>query len=149
MLRLALAQRQRWALGRMVLGGHRQVVLVRPTDSALVVHVLHYPEQVRYCPPAAAPVAEGASEELRLAGLLIEAASGAVAWGGYRDQAAQELKSLLEAKLAGQPQATTEPARAILPLLEALQQSVAAQDANGAAPRAKERASRKRTKRTA
>jgi hypothetical protein len=32
-LRLALAQRQRWALGRIVLGGHRQVVLVRPTDT--------------------------------------------------------------------------------------------------------------------
>jgi hypothetical protein len=52
-------------------------------------------------------------------------------------------------RLAGQPQAATEPARAILPLLEALQQSVAEQAANGAAPRAKERASRKRAKRTA
>src|SRR5262245_41828427 len=37
-LRLALAQRQRWALGRMVLGGHRQVVLVRPADTTLVLH---------------------------------------------------------------------------------------------------------------
>ena len=111
--------------------------------------MLHYPEQVRYCPPAAPPVAEGASEELRLAGLLIDAASGAVAWAGYRDQAAEELRALLEAKLAGQPQAATEPARAILPLLEALQQSVAAQGGNGAAPPAQERASRKRTKRMA
>jgi DNA end-binding protein Ku len=148
-LQAALVARQRWALGRMVLGGHRQVVLVRPADSVLVVHVLHYPEQVRYCPPAAPPVAEGASEELRLAGLLIEAASGAVAWGGYRDQAAAELKALLEAKLAGQPQATTEPARAILPLLEALQQSVAAQGAEEVATPGKARASRKRAKRTA
>jgi non-homologous end joining protein Ku len=40
-------QRQRWALGRMVLGGHRQVVLVRPADTTLVLHVLHYPEHVR------------------------------------------------------------------------------------------------------
>ena len=148
-LQAALVARQRWALGRMVLGGRRQVVLVRPADSALVVHVLHYPEQVRYCPPAAPPVAEGPSEELRLAGLLIDAASGAVAWGGYRDQAAQELKALLEAKLAGQPPAATEPARAILPLLEALQQSVAEQGGKGAPPRAKERASRKRATRTA
>jgi CheY-like chemotaxis protein len=46
-LRLALAQRHRWALGRMVLGGHRQVVLVRPADTTLVLHVLHYPEHVR------------------------------------------------------------------------------------------------------
>jgi non-homologous end joining protein Ku len=89
-------------------------------------------------------MADGASEELRLAGLLIEAASGVVAWGSYRDQAAQELKALLEAKLADQPQAATEPARAILPLLEALQQSVAEQGGKGAPPRGKERASRKR-----
>jgi DNA end-binding protein Ku len=147
-LKAALVARQRWALGRMVLGGHRQVVLVRPADTALVVHVLHYPEQVRYCPLAAQPAADGASEELRLAGMLIEAASGAVAWGAYRDQAAEELKALIEAKLAGQPSATTEPTRAILPLLEAWQQSVAAQGANGAATPGKSRASRKRAPRT-
>jgi hypothetical protein len=52
-----------------------------------------------------------------------------VARAGYRDQAAQELK----AKPAGRPPAPTETARAILPLLEALLQSVAAQGANGAA----------------
>jgi hypothetical protein len=40
--------------------------------------------------------------------------------GAYQDQAAQELKALIEAKLAGQPVATLEPERAILPLLEAL-----------------------------
>jgi non-homologous end joining protein Ku len=55
-LQAALVARQRWALGRMVLGGHRQVVLLQPAETALVVHVLHYPEQVRYCPQAAPPV---------------------------------------------------------------------------------------------
>jgi DNA end-binding protein Ku len=148
-LKAALVARQRWALGRMVLGGHRQVVLVRPADTALVVQVLHYPEQVRYCPPPAQPAPDGASEEMRLAGLLIDAASRAVEWRAYRDQAAEELKTLIEAKLAGQPAAVTEPARAILPLLEALKQSVAAQGDNGATTPGKTRASRKRAKRTA
>ena len=45
-LHAALVQRQCWALGRMVLGGHRQVVLVRPSGAALALQVLHYPEQV-------------------------------------------------------------------------------------------------------
>jgi hypothetical protein len=62
---------------------------------------------------------------------------------------AQELKALIEIKLAGQPVATPEPTRALLPLLEALQQSVAAQTNNGTAPRGKGRTSRKRAKRTA
>ncbi len=133
----------------MVLGGHRQVVLVRPAIDALVVQVLHYPEQVRFCAVVTKPAPDAASEEMRLAGMLIDAASGTVEWGSYRDQAAQELKALIEAKLEGQPVATMEPARAILPLLEALQQSVSTQVKNGATRQTKERAPRKRTKRTA
>jgi non-homologous end joining protein Ku len=90
---------------------------------------------------------EKAAEEMRLAGLLIDAAGGSIDWSAYQDQAAQELKALIEAKLAGQPVATVEPERTILPLLEALQQSVAAQNGHGAAPAAK--APRKRARRTA
>jgi non-homologous end joining protein Ku len=59
-------------------------------------------------------------EELRLAGMLIDAADGKVDWTAYADQAAQELKTLIEAKLAGQPaEATAAPPRAILSLLDA------------------------------
>jgi DNA end-binding protein Ku len=159
-LRLALAQRQRWALGRMVLGGQRQVVVVRPADTALVMHVLHYPEQVRVCPQPVEPLAQERTEELRLAGLLIEAASGPVDWRAYPDQAAQELKALLEAKLAGQAaDTTTTPVRTILPLLEALQQSLAVPSGPGDPPPvpgkkatrspASEKTPRKRNRRTA
>jgi DNA end-binding protein Ku len=149
-LAAALVQRGRWALGRMVLGGHRQVVLVRPAGTALVLQVLHYPEQVRACPLPALPRPDAASEELRLAGMLIDAAGGAVDWGAYRDQAAQDLWALLDLKLQGQPAAVPEPDRMVLPLLAALQQSVAAAQADdGAAPRGKGRPPRKRTRRTA
>src|SRR5260370_12833609 len=101
----ALAQRGRWALGRMVLGGHRQVVLVRPAGTALILQVLHYPEQVRACPLAARPRPDAAAEELRLAGLLIDAAGGAVDWGAYWDQAAQGVRAVPDIKLQEQPAA--------------------------------------------
>src|SRR5262249_3765500 len=158
-LRLALAQRERSALGRMVLGGYCQVVLVRAAGTTLVLHVLHYPEQVRVCPQTVWPLDKEPAEELRLAGMLIEAASGKVDWTAYLDQSAQELKTLIEAKLAGQPVATRETPRAILSLLEALQQSVGARNGTDGAPRGKEqtpspaparqRTSRKRARRTA
>src|SRR5260370_12984699 len=109
-VRAALVPRQRWALGRMVLGGHRQVVLVRPAIDALVVQVLHYPEQVRFCAVVTKPAPDAASEEMRLAGMLIDAASGSVECGSYQGQAAQVVKALIEAKLEGQPVATLEPA---------------------------------------
>ena len=109
----------------------------------------HYPEQVRVCPQTVWPMAQEPAEVLRLAGMLIEAAGGKVDWTAFADQATQELKTLIEAKLAGQAAEVTAPPRAILPLLEALQQSVGAQTAKDAAPQVKEKTSRKRTRRTA
>jgi DNA end-binding protein Ku len=158
-LRTALSQRQRWALGRMVLGGHRQVVVVRPASTTLVLHVLHYPEQVRVCPQTVWPLDKEPADELRLAGLLIEAAAGKVDWTAYPDQAAEELKALIDAKLAGKAAAEAVASPRILSLLEALKQSVGAPNGNAVAPGVEEksstptsvkaRASRKRARRTA
>ena len=148
-LRTALAQRQRWALGRMVLGGHRQVVLVRPAGTTLVLHVLHYPEQVRVCPQTVWPLAEEPTEELGLAGMLIEAAGGKVDWTAYPDLAAQEVKALIEAKLTGQAAVVSAPAPTILSLLEALKKSVETQSGKVATPPVKEKTPRKRARRTA
>ena len=56
---------------------------------------------------------------------LIDAASGPVDWSAYADQTAAELRALVEAKIQGQTPRPAEPAVVVLPLLEALQQSVA------------------------
>jgi non-homologous end joining protein Ku len=104
---------------------------------------------VRVCPQTVWPLAKEPAEELRLAGMLIEAARGQVDWMAYPDQAAQEVKALIEAKLAGQTGATPVPAPTILPLLEALKQSVGAQNEKETAPSVPAKASRKRARRTA
>jgi DNA end-binding protein Ku len=123
-LREGMSQRRRWAIGRLVLGGHRQVVVVRPAGAVLVAQVLHFPEHVRGCPRLANPRSNGSAEELSLAGQLIDAASGGVDWANYRDDSAHELRALIERKLQGQTP-NAEPAPAVLPFLQALQQSVA------------------------
>jgi DNA end-binding protein Ku len=152
----ALSQRQRWAVGRLVLGGHRQLVVVRPLQSTLVLLVLHYPEQVRACPrpaPLPTPSPGQAGEELRLAEQLIEAASGRVDWTAYPDQAAQELRALIDLKLHGRPAAVVEVPCPVLPLVEALRQSLAATEgpkaAKAARPRRPQRPSQARGRRTA
>jgi DNA end-binding protein Ku len=135
-LHRALIEHQRWGLGQVVLGGHRHFVLVRPSETGLLLHELHYPEQVRACPRAVPTAPATAGEELRLAGQLIAAASGAVDWSRYVDRAAQELRALVEAQLADQPAATVmEPV--LLPLLQALRDSVAAAEPGPAGPKVK------------
>jgi non-homologous end joining protein Ku len=94
-------------------------------EAVLLLHDLHFPEQVRACPRAAPAPAAAPKEELHLAGQLIDAASGVVDWSRYRDQAAQELNALVEAHLAGQPAAVTT-APVLPPLLQALRDSVSA-----------------------
>jgi DNA end-binding protein Ku len=124
-LRAVMVQQRRWAVGRMVLGGHRQIVAVAPAGAVLIAHVLHFPEHVRVCPRSANGRAHG-SAELSLAGQLIDAASGAIDWSAYRDESAEELRALVERKMQGQTDSDAATAPTVLPFLQALQQSVAA-----------------------
>jgi len=133
----ALRHAGKGALGRVVLSGSRQLVLVRPAGRVLALDVLHFPAQVRLAASWEADVVMSAAtpEERALAAQLIALASGPADWARYRDTSAEELAALLQAKVADQPPpaAAEEPA-AILQLLDALQQSVAAADNGTPAP---------------
>jgi DNA end-binding protein Ku len=148
-LRTAMSQRSRWALGRIVLGGHQQVVLVRPAAALLVLHVLHFPELLRAAARPDQPRPCQAGAELDLAGQLIDAAGGAIDWASYRDASAQELQALIEVKLRGQAATQAEPVPRVLPLLEALQKSLAGTPVAPPAPPREEVKPRKRSRRTA
>jgi DNA end-binding protein Ku len=125
----AMRQRRKAALGRVVLSGRRQLVLLRPAARLLVLHLLHFPAQLRG--PAALeadlrPAVVGATED-RLAEALIDAYSRPVTWADYRDDSAERLASLVEAKLRGGQLTTPVPEESpALSLLDALRQSVAA-----------------------
>jgi len=143
-LRQAMLQQGRWAVGRMVLGGQRQIVALAPSAGVLIAHVLHFPEHVRACPRSAPGRSKG-SEELRLAGQLIAAASGTIDWAAYRDESAEELRALVERKMQGHTTSEAAAAPPVLPFLQALQESVAATlPDDGKAPAARPRKRRAR-----
>jgi DNA end-binding protein Ku len=105
----AMQNANKWALGKVVLSAIRQLVLVRPLDHLLVMDVLHYPRQVHAAASYSAELgASGASaEELRLIRKLVDSASGPVDWSRYRDDRAEELTALIDAKIAEQPAMAT------------------------------------------
>jgi len=128
-LRQALQDRHKWAAGRVVLSGQRRLVLVRPAGCLLTLHVLHYPAQVRSGTSWEAELRCGTvnAAEQDLAGKLIDASTQPIDWSAYRDDRAEQLTALVEATLQGRSLTPVVEARApALPLLEALQQSVAA-----------------------
>jgi DNA end-binding protein Ku len=125
------------ALGRVVWSSQRQLVLVRPHGRLLVVDVLHYPARIRT--PSAweadLPESRASAAEVDLACQLIALASGPLDWSRYRDTSAEELATLVEAKIAQQPLPASDDQATVLHLLEALKHSVAnaqARSTNGA-----------------
>jgi DNA end-binding protein Ku len=147
----AMQQRHKWALARVVFSSRRQLALVRPAGRLLVVHVLHFPAQLR---PWAAretdlPHGPASEAEEQLAGMLIEAASQPVAWGDYQDDTAVHLAQLVDAKLQGRPPQAAAPEEIpVLSLLEALKQSVAQAVAQAPVPAAAAPAGPKERKKT-
>ena len=124
----ALQERHKWALARVVLGGHRVLAVVRPSGSVLALHVLHFPEQLRAAEalPPTSPAVEASPEEQQLAGLLIDAACQPICWSDHRDDTAEQLRTLIQAKLKGRTLATpVQEEVPILRLLDALKRSVA------------------------
>jgi DNA end-binding protein Ku len=136
-LSAALRERHKWAVGRVVLSGHRRLALIRPVGNVLALHVLHYPAQVRPSMPWEADLRVGpvSAAEKDLAGKLIDAGSQPVEWSAYRDDRAEQLAALVQAALEKRPP-TPAPAEPVplLPLLEALQKSLAAARADQAPP---------------
>jgi DNA end-binding protein Ku len=125
----ALQQAGKGALARVVLSGSRQLVLVRPAGKVLAMDVLHYPAQVRASTAWETDLVPGTARpgEQELAAQLIALSSGPLDWARYRDTSAEELAALLQAKIADQPPAApAEEPVAVLQLLDALKQSVAA-----------------------
>ncbi len=127
-LQAALQSQGKAALGRITLSGHRHVALVRPTGRLLSMHLLHDPAKVRSFAALESGLREGAvsPEQERLATMLLDSITGTVDWDRYRDDTAEKLSALIEAKIAGQPCiAPAEEPVQVLQLLDALKQSVA------------------------
>jgi DNA end-binding protein Ku len=150
---LLLAQvmraRHRWGLGRVVLSGHRHAVVLRPWGRLLAMDVLHEPSLVRSAAWLEAELqqVDASPEELQLAEMLIHSASGPLDWQPFRDDTPDKLAALVAAKVAGQQVISpVEEPFSVLPLLDALKQSVArTQSASATAEPAGPAAKRRRS----
>jgi DNA end-binding protein Ku len=136
------------ALGRMVIRGNENLVLVRPKGDALVLETLFLADDVR----SQAEIDEavegvGVSEpELELARQLIDSLIGEWEPTELHSEYRENLRGMLEAKLAGEEIAAPEPVEEapVVDLMEALRKSVAASKGGDGAKPAKKAAPRKR-----
>jgi DNA end-binding protein Ku len=141
------------AIGRMVIRGNENLVLIRPKGEALVLETLFLAEDVRSQAEIdeAVEAIEVKEPELDLARQLIDSLVGEWEPTDLQSEYRQNLRELLEAKLAGEEIETPEPVpeAPVVDLMDALRKSVAATKSRGASgdgaqPARKKSAPRKR-----
>ena len=141
------------AVGKFVLWGKENLCLIRPLGESLVLETLYFAEDIR----PRAEIDEAVEEtdvkdpELAMARQLVESLVGDFDPKDYENEYRNELRAMLEAKVAGQEIARPEPApeAPVIDLMDALKQSVAqAQQDKGkpasAKPKKKPSSGRKR-----
>jgi DNA end-binding protein Ku len=101
MVARALERSGKWGLGRVILSNRWQIVIVRPTEDALLMHTLHHPAQSRALPSIEAMEATVTQTELRPLVKTINGLNGDVNWEAYKDDAERRLVEAVECKVSG------------------------------------------------
>jgi DNA end-binding protein Ku len=131
LLQRVLKGQNRVAFAQLVISGHEQIVLLRPVDNLIVMTFLNYASEIK--PPAEftdeVPGVEVSQKELDLAKTLTTAlAMEDFDLSQYRDNYADNLRKLVEAKIEGReivtPTEEDVPTSPTINLMEALQKSL-------------------------
>ncbi len=125
------------AVGRMVIRGNENIVLIRPKGDALVLETLFLAEDVRSQAEIdeAVEAVDVKEPELELARQLIDSLVGEWEPSELHSEYRASLREMLEAKLKGEEIAKPEPVAEapVVDLMEALKKSVAATKSRSAA----------------
>jgi DNA end-binding protein Ku len=126
----AMKEQKRYAFAQVVMSGKRQIVLLRPLGKLLMMSFLSYAEDLKDTKEFEDEVqdVELSPDEMKMAKLLTDAmAEDRFDVAQFKDDYAEQMRKLVEAKVAGQEVVAPpeEPAPRIINLVEALKQSIA------------------------
>ena len=137
------------ALAQYVRGGKEHLVLMRPRDGGLVLHTMHYADEVR----SVADVDLGGEPKLRAGEvdmarkLVQQLSSKSFRPEQYHDQYRERLQEVVQKKVAGEEVTLAEPEKPkaqVIDLMEALKASLSRTGARAERVAASEAAERRR-----
>jgi len=125
LLRAALMDEQKIAIGKTVLGTRDTLMAIIPREDGILISTMFYADEVKalqrqYVKP------EISEQELNMAKLLINSMDTPFDPSKYKDEYQDRLRQLIEAKIAGKEVVAAEPAAEgkVIDLMEALRASV-------------------------
>ena len=128
-LREAMNQEKKTAIGRVVMSGREHVVAIEPREKGLVLMTLHYGREIRDAEPYFAEITEQGvdTEELALARQLIASKSKPFDPQAFSDRYEQALGDIIRSKMQGREPDVVEveePGK-VVNFMEALKRSLA------------------------
>ena len=125
LLRLAMLEKKKAALGKTVMGNSEKLLLIIPRQDGLLIETLLFFEEVKDLPVDYEKPAPSQAE-LDMAAALIESMETPFSPEKYRDEFQEKLKKLIADKIAGREivEAKEERVGKALDLMEALKASV-------------------------
>jgi DNA end-binding protein Ku len=115
------------ALARVAMHRREHVMALRPGQNGIVTHTLYYADEVRKDQEFHTDTAGVSKKELDLALLLVESLADTFEPSKYRDTYRDQVRALIETKVAGREVAEVpapRPASQVVDILKALQQSL-------------------------
>jgi len=127
LLREALKKTQRLGLAKVTFQRREHLCCLRPSDDILVLHTIHYRDELQRRPELSPPEQAIAPEELEMAVSLVTAMATDFRPAEYKDEYRLALKALIEAKIKGEEIVVREEPKIEMPdLMAALRASLAA-----------------------
>lgn len=140
-IREALRQSGKIAVGQVVINGQERVIALRPLDTGLLGNALRYQEEIRKPEDFFGTIAADAVDEDQLAIMdqIIKRKTRPFDVGKFTDHYQQAVRELINEKLKGRlPPAEAAPERKpaqVINLMDALKRSLAQEDKAETAPR--------------
>lgn len=116
------------ALAKVAMHGREHIVILRPSENSIVLHVMYFVDELHKGNEVPAPKqAKFEKKELELAKKLIDTLAGPFEPAQYHDEYKQNVEKLIESKRKGEKVTPIrQPKKApVVDLMQALQQSLA------------------------
>lgn len=125
LLRLALMEQQKIAIGKTVMGSNETLLAIIPREDGMIIQKMHYEDEIKEIPKSYQKQ-EVNEQELTMAKTLIDSMNTPFDPEAYHDEYQVKLKKLLEDKISGKEIVSPEGGDKgnIIDLMDALKQSI-------------------------
>ena len=118
LLTKALEESEYVAIAKITMHNREYTVFLRPTGGGMMLHTMYYQDEVKKVEGFGAPDVELKAPELKVAHQLIEALAGKWEPEKYTDSFQENLKRMIETKLAGGEVVEVEQSKKLAPVID-------------------------------